>query len=122
MREFIKTMKGLSDPNRAKIIKLLQRQELCVCHITETLGLAQSTTSKHLKILAEAGLISFTKEGLWVRYRLADETASRYAACMLGNLRHWLEKDPGVAAMVAQLPEGLPKSKRSCSRSNQHTL
>ena len=51
MKEFIKAMKALSDPNRVKIIKLLQRRVLCVCEIQEALGLAQSTASKHLKIL-----------------------------------------------------------------------
>lgn len=64
MREFINTMKGLSDPSRVKIIKLLQGRELCACHITQVLGLAQSTTSKHLKTLLAAGLVACTKEGL----------------------------------------------------------
>lgn len=105
MREFVKTMKGLSDPNRVKIIKLLQRRALCVCHITKALGLAQSTTSKHLKSLLETGMIARTQEGLWVRYRLGDGLSNRYAASMLGNLRHWLENDPEVAAMMAQLSE-----------------
>jgi len=75
-----------------------------------------------LKILVEAGLVSSTKEGLWVRYRLADGTANRYAASMLGNLRHWLEKDPDVTAMVARLPEARPESERSLSRTIQSPL
>lgn len=112
MREFVKTMKGLSDPNRVKIIKLLQRRALCVCHITKALGLAQSTTSKHLKILLEADMIARTKDGLWVRYRLGDVPSNRYAASMLGNLKHWLENDPEVAAMMAQLCEDRQEKQR----------
>lgn len=104
MRQFVKTMKGLSDPSRVKIIKLLQTRELCVCHITQTLGLTQSTTSKHLKTLLEAELVACTKEGLYIKYRLGDGLSNRYAASMLGNLRHWLENDPEVAAMMARLP------------------
>ncbi len=104
MREFTKIMKALSDPNRVKMIKLLQRRVLCVCEITEALGLAQSTASKHLRILEEAGLITFYKEGLWVNYRLADGAASPYVANMLGNLRHWLESDPEVENILARLP------------------
>ncbi|MGD8542397.1 MAG: ArsR family transcriptional regulator, partial [Desulfobacteraceae bacterium] len=69
------------------------------------LGLAQSTASKHLRILEEAGLVRFTKDGLWVNYRLTDGSENPYAASILGNLRHWLEDDPEVAAMVARLPE-----------------
>jgi ArsR family transcriptional regulator len=105
MREFLKVMKALSDPNRVKIIKLLQRKVMCVCEIKEALGLAQSSASKHLKILEEAGLIAFSKEGLWVNYRLAQGAQSPYAANLLGSLRHWLEEDPEVGTLVARLPE-----------------
>ncbi len=105
MREFIKIMKALSDPNRVKMIKLLQRKQLCVCEIKEMLGLAQSTVSKHLKILEAAGLVNYTRDGLWVNYYLADGAESPYAANMLGNLRHWLEEDNDIMKLVARLPE-----------------
>jgi ArsR family transcriptional regulator len=105
MREFIKVMKALSDPNRVKMLKLLQRRVLCVCEIQEALGLAQSTASKHLKILEESGLIAYVKEGLWVNYRLGDGARNPYVASLLGNMRHWLEDDPEVAALMDRLPE-----------------
>jgi ArsR family transcriptional regulator, arsenate/arsenite/antimonite-responsive transcriptional repressor len=105
MREFIKIMKALSDPNRVKIIKVLQRKVLCVCEIKEALGLAQSTASKHLKILEEAGLVSYTRDGLWVNYHLANGAESPYLANMLGNLRYWLEDDAEVTKLLERLPE-----------------
>ncbi|MGB5987438.1 MAG: metalloregulator ArsR/SmtB family transcription factor [Desulfobacterales bacterium] len=105
MRDFIKVMKALSDPNRVKMLKLLQRRVLCVCEIQEALGLAQSTASKHLKILEEAGLITFLKEGPWVNYRLAGGERNPYVANLLGSLRHWLEDDADVAALAAKLPQ-----------------
>jgi ArsR family transcriptional regulator len=105
VREFIKVMKALSDPNRVKIIKLLQRRVLCVCEIKDALGLAQSTASKHLKILEDAGLITYSKKGLWVNYRLADGDRNAYVSSLLENLRHWLEEDVEVAALVAKLPK-----------------
>jgi len=105
MRDFIKVMKALSDANRVKMLKLLQRRILCVCEMQKALGLAQSTVSKHLKILEEAGLITYSKDGLWVNYRLADGAKNPYVASLLGNLRHWLEEDEAVAAMLARLPE-----------------
>lgn len=105
MREFIKVMKALSDPNRIKILKMLQRRVMCVCEIQEALRLAQSTASKHLKILEEAGLITYIKEGLWVNYRLSDGSENPYVANLLGNLRHWLEDDDYVAKLVARLPD-----------------
>ena len=87
MKAFIKVMKALSDPNRVKIIKLLQLKFMCVCELQGALNLAQPTVSKHLKILEEAGLVNFKKDGLWVNYYLADGKSSPYAASLLGNLR-----------------------------------
>ena len=64
---------------------------MCVCEMRAALGLAQPTVSKHLKILEDAGLLDFRKDGLWVNYHLAKGDGSPYAAALLGNLRHWLE-------------------------------
>jgi len=105
LKEFTKIMKALSDRNRVKMVKLLQRRVLCVCEIQEALGLAQSTASKHLKILEEAGLITYSKDGLWVNYRLDEGANNPYVASLLGNLRHWLEDDSEVKALVKRLPE-----------------
>lgn len=105
MKKFVKVMKALSDPTRVKIVKMLQRKPMCVCEIQEAMGIAQSTASKHLKILEEAGLVSYKKDGLWVNYSLADGSDSPYAASMLGNLRHWLEDDPDVTEIKMRLPE-----------------
>jgi len=105
MRDFIKVMKALSDPNRVKMIKLLQHRVLCVCEIKEALGLAQSTASKQLKILEEAGLITFSKDGLWVNYRLADGARNPYVATLLGSMRHWLEDAPEIVSLVERLPQ-----------------
>lgn len=93
MKEFIEVMRALSDPNRLKLLKLLQKREMCVCEIQASLGIAQPTVSKHLKILEAAGLVGRKKEGLWVNYSLSDGGRSPYAASLLGNLRHWLEDD-----------------------------
>lgn len=105
MHEFIKVMKALSDTNRVKMVKMVQRRVMCVCELQEALGLAQSTVSKHVKILEDAGLVSTFKEGLWVNCRLADGGDTPYAASLLGNLRHWLEQDEEVAALIERLPE-----------------
>lgn len=104
MRDFIRVMKALSDPNRVKIIKMLQHKVMCVCEMRVALQIAQPSVSKHLKILEDAGLITFHKDGMWVNYQLADGSASPYAASLLGNLRHWLENDSELAEIVEQLP------------------
>ncbi len=104
MREFIKVMKALSDPNRVKLIKMLQEKVLCVCEIQAALGIAQPTVSKHLKILENAGLVTHAKDGLWVNYRIADGNRSPYASSLLGNLRHWLAEDSDVVRLKTELP------------------
>ena len=104
MKDFIKVMKALSDPNRIKIIKMLQHKMMCVCELQAALKVAQPTVSKHLKILEEAGLVDYQKDGLWVNYFLADGTRSPYAASLLGNIRHWLDNDPEVAELNKRVP------------------
>ncbi len=104
MKAFIKVMKALSDPNRVKMIKILQSRPLCVCEIKETLGIAQSTASKHLKLLEDAGLVRSFKDGLWVNYSLADGRESPYSASMIGNLKHWLEDEKEIRDLNRMLP------------------
>lgn len=103
MKSFIKVMKALSDPNRVRIIKMLQHKMMCVCEIQAALEVAQPTVSKHMKILEEAGLVDHKKDGLWVNYHLTDGSSSAYGASLLGNLKHWLEDDPEVAEIVEKL-------------------
>jgi len=104
MKDFIRVMKALSDPNRVKILKMLQNKVMCVCEIKEALGLAQPTVSRHLKVLESAGLVGYKKDGLWVDYHLTDGNNSPYTANLLGNLRHWLQDDPEIAELVERLP------------------
>ncbi len=103
MKEFLKVMKAASDPTRVKILKMLEEKAMCVCELQTGLGAAQSTTSKHLKILEDAGLVISKKDGLWVNYTLADGRQSPYAASLLGNLRHWLNEEPEIAAVTGQV-------------------
>lgn len=104
MQKFLKVMKALSDPNRVKILKLLQQRSLCVCELQAVLGVAQPTVSNHLKVLEDAGFVRSRKNGLWADYYLAEGNNSPYSACLLGNLRHWLKDDPQIAPVIERLP------------------
>jgi DNA-binding transcriptional ArsR family regulator len=64
--------KAMSDPCRMKILLLLREGELCVCEIMIGLDRPQSTTSHHLSILKDSGLIKERKDGRWSRYRLSE--------------------------------------------------
>lgn len=105
MKDFVKVMKALSDPNRVKIVKMLQYKKLCVCEIQVLLQVAQPSVSKHLKVLENSGIVESFKDGLWVNYSLTDGSISPYVSSVIGNLRHWLNDDPQIRDMVLKLPE-----------------
>ncbi|MDQ4133523.1 MAG: metalloregulator ArsR/SmtB family transcription factor [Actinomycetota bacterium] len=66
----------LADPTRLRLLSLLASApagEVCVCELVEPLGRSQPTVSHHLKVLAEAGLITGDKRGRWVWYRVVPE-------------------------------------------------
>ena len=82
MKDFLNITKALADENRLRMLMALQEGELCVCQITELMGLAMSTVSKHLSILYQAGLVNARKEGRWMYYSLPGKgvpTAAREA-------------------------------------------
>jgi ArsR family transcriptional regulator len=63
----------LADPVRLRLLSLLasaEAGEVCVCELVEPVGRSQPTVSHHLKILADAGMISGEKRGRWVWYRV----------------------------------------------------
>ena len=105
MKSFIKIMKALSDPNRVKILKILQhKSDMCVCELKSLLHIAQPTVSKHLKILEEAGLVEYRKEGLWVNYSLVNGSPNQYATGILRELRTWLEDQSELTDIIKKAP------------------
>jgi ArsR family transcriptional regulator, arsenate/arsenite/antimonite-responsive transcriptional repressor len=82
MKDAVRLFKALGDPTRLRIVKLLERGELCVCQLTAALGMGQSRISRHLAILKDAGLIEDRRAGKWVHYRLCRrDTVKRICAC-----------------------------------------
>ena len=84
--------KALADTTRLRILGLLLTGDVCVCHIHESLRIAQPKASRHLAYLRRAGLVATRREGLWVYYRLADhgdpvvDTIRRAVAHALGHV------------------------------------
>lgn len=104
MREAIKVFKALGDPNRIKILKLLEKKEMCVCEIQELLRISQPAVSKHLKVLEEADLVGFRKEGMWVNYYLKENSPNPYARSLLGHMKEWLNQDQEIAHLRSLAP------------------
>src|SRR5438067_5365462 len=63
---------ALADPTRLRILALLRIMELSVGELAQVLGQSQPRVSRHLKILADAGVLERRKEGSWVFLTLAD--------------------------------------------------
>lgn len=100
MKATMRITKALADPQRVRILLLLRGGELCVCQIVEVVGLAPSTISKHLSLLADAGLVDVRKQGRWAYYRLPQEDTLGVA-----NLIAWLERavrDDGIVRRDAE--------------------
>ena len=59
-----------NDTRLRSLVLLLRHNELCVCELTQALGVAQPHVSRHLALLRDSGLVSDRREGLWVHYRI----------------------------------------------------
>ena len=68
------SFKALSDETRLRLIQVLGKHELNVNELTTLLGMGQSRVSRHLKILAESGLLTARRDGLWVFYSHSQGT------------------------------------------------
>jgi ArsR family transcriptional regulator len=103
IRGFLKVTKALSDKTRVRIFKMLQQKQMCVCEVQAVLGIAQSTTSKHLNILEDAGLIARRKDGLWVNYEIDQHSHNPDAEPIIKHLRSILADDPVVKADIQKV-------------------
>ncbi|ONI44877.1 transcriptional regulator [Candidatus Epulonipiscioides gigas] len=67
-----KIFKSLCDENRVAIIELLKTGDKCACEIAESLNIAQSKLSYHMKILCESGLVESWYIGKWTYYKISQ--------------------------------------------------
>jgi ArsR family transcriptional regulator, arsenate/arsenite/antimonite-responsive transcriptional repressor len=63
--------KALADKTRLRILALLGDNEVCVCHMHDSLGLPQPTVSRHLAYLRRSGLVATRRDGVWMHYRVS---------------------------------------------------
>lgn len=119
LRTLLQITKALADGQRLRILMLLEPGELCVCQIVEVLGLAPSTVSKHLSILAAADLVLMRKQGRWAYYRLPELSRDDIGRAALNWIRSTLQADEPIAAdrkklnaVMACDPEDLCKRQR----------
>lgn len=113
MRETIAVAKALSDANRVRALMLLTGGPLCVCQIIEMLGLAPSTTSKHMSILRQAGLVEADKKGRWMHYRLPSQNVPQQVRKAIQWAVSGLKNDPQIQKDKARLQKLLKVDKEA---------
>jgi ArsR family transcriptional regulator len=97
LKEKTKIFKAVSDPNRLRILKMLQIKSLCVCEMQDVLGLAISTVSKHLSILKDTGFIIEEKDGKWVNYLINTNPKDPRVSSLLSRLDFWISDEETIS-------------------------
>ena len=78
--------RALGEPARLQILQQLRSGERTVTELVEATGLGQANLSKHLQLLLASGFVARRKDGLYTRYRLADQDVFRLCDIMCGRL------------------------------------
>ena len=101
MNDALEIFRALADPTRLRMLALLRAMELSIGELAQVLGQSQPRVSRHVKILADAGIARRRKEGSWVFLSLGD--AARMAP-LLAAIDNWSGlaegDDPAVADMA----------------------
>jgi ArsR family transcriptional regulator, arsenate/arsenite/antimonite-responsive transcriptional repressor len=84
--ELVSLLRVVAEGKRLRILGLLTQREMCVCELTETLGLSQSLISHHLGVLRRAGLVRDRQEGHWIYYSVDVEGLAELNARYLAML------------------------------------
>lgn len=80
--------KTLGDPTRLKIVEILLENEMCVNHIAETMGMGQSAISHQLRVLRQARLVTYRKEGKTAYYSLNDDHVEGLVRMGMNHVSH----------------------------------
>lgn len=111
MKKTAQIFKALSDETRLRLLALLKDGEICVCDLMAVLDLPQSTVSRHLAYLRNAGLVEDRRQGVWMFYRLSSG-ASPFEEELLSLLAVHLDQIDQVRKDQATLNRlGIAKTK-----------
>src|SRR3954470_1287112 len=91
----VDVLRAAGEPSRLRILALLAREELAVLELCRVLEQSQPRVSRHLKLLAEAGLVERFPDGAWVFYRLTGAGPGRE---LVGEIIDSVDADDAVLA------------------------
>ncbi len=87
-----RVLKALAHPTRLRILEAIEQKEHCVCELTDMLGIDQSTVSKHLAALRQAGLVRSRKDGVMTYYALNTGCLGTLLECIEGVVAEHLRQ------------------------------
>jgi ArsR family transcriptional regulator len=103
MEDLLAALKAAAEPTRLRLMALLEYNELTVSELTQILGQSQPRVSRHLKLMAEAGLVERFSEGTWAFYRVADTALGRALTRSIVDLI--VEEDPVLSRDLERLEQ-----------------
>jgi DNA-binding transcriptional ArsR family regulator len=93
---------ALSDPTRILILYALNEKPLNVTELTTELGIPQPTTSRHLKVLRERGLVYTERQGTVITYHLSDERIIQAMDLLRSSMRDRLTQQANLVNELSQ--------------------
>jgi DNA-binding transcriptional ArsR family regulator len=84
-------LRVIGEPMRIRLLDQLRNGEATVTELTEALGASQQNVSKHLSVLAEAGIVGRRRDGNRIHYRIVDETVFALCDEVCGSLQRQLK-------------------------------
>ena len=80
-----RTLKAIADPARLRLVSIVAASSegaVCVCDLTEPVGLSQPTVSHHLRVLVDAGILHREKRGTWAYYSMVPGALDNVAGAL----------------------------------------
>jgi DNA-binding transcriptional ArsR family regulator len=84
-------LRVIADPTRIKLLDRLRATEATVQELTDAVGSTQQNVSKHLGVLADAGIVARRRQGSFMRYRVIDESVYRLCEEICGSVARQLD-------------------------------
>ena len=94
-----KIAKALAHPSRQMMLDSLADREMCVCELTELVGADQSTVSKHLSLLKNAGIVADRKDGVMTYYRLKIDCLRGFWNCIESVIKQNLKEQQAAVGV-----------------------
>lgn len=107
--------KAMADRTRQRTLSILRRQELSVSELVEVLDQPQSTVSRHLKILRDAGLIRDRRDGNTVMYSIPSLGIDHDRMDLSGRLMDWVDDQPLSASLGSRVEKVLDRRREMSS-------